>query len=510
MATNIGTAYVQIVPSMEGVTSNVTKALSGNEMASAGQKAGKKYSSGMRKAVIAGAAIAVGAMVKKLGEFSTACIEAYNVQEEAETKLATIMTQRMGATDKQIQSVKDYASELQGLGVVGDEVALSGAQQLATFLNTDTALKTLMPAMENLAVQQNGVNVSAENMVNIGNMMGKVMQGQVGALSRVGITFDESQEKILKFGTEEEKAAVLAEIITDNVGEMNSVLAQTDAGRVQQAKNTLGDLQETLGQQILPLQAKFYESFANIAEIVVNQFIPALQENKGIVEGIVIAIGSLVTALGIWKAIQAVKMAMEAAEVTTLWGLAAAEAAALWPIVAIAAAIAAAIVVGKLIVKNWDTIKAKAVELGAKISATFSALKDKISAPFVNAYNKIKDIIGKIKGFFPINIGNILSNIKLPHFSLSGEFSLKNKTVPHLSVDWYKTGGIFDGPSVIGVGEAGPEAVVPLDKFWDKLDKAGGGTTINFNGNYSFMSRNEIDYFMKQAERLTRREVALG
>mgnify|MGYP003290312293 CR=1 FL=1 len=141
MATNIGTAYVQIVPSMEGVTANVTKALSGNEMTSAGQKAGKKYSSGMRKAVIAGAAIAVGAMVKKLGEFSTACIEAYNVQEEAETKLATIMTQRMGATEKQIQSVKDYAGELQGLGVVGDEVALSGAQQLATFLNTDTALK---------------------------------------------------------------------------------------------------------------------------------------------------------------------------------------------------------------------------------------------------------------------------------------------------------------------------------------------------------------------------------
>ena len=62
---------------------------------------------------------------------------------------------------------------------------------------------------------------------------------------------------------------------------------------------------------------------------------------------------------------------------------------------------------------------------------------------------------------------------------------MKDLTVPHLSVDWYKTGGIFDSPSVIGVGEAGTEAVVPLDKLWNKLDNLQGGETnivINING----------------------------
>ena len=57
--------------------------------------------------------------------------------------------------------------------------------------------------------------------------------------------------------------------------------------------------------------------------------------------------------------------------------------------------------------------------------------------------------------------------------------------MPHLSVDWYANGGIFDSPSVIGVGEAGTEAVVPLDKLWSKLDNLQGGETnivINING----------------------------
>lgn len=108
--------------------------------------------------------------------------------------------------------------------------------------------------------------------------------------------------------------------------------------------------------------------------------------------------------------------------------------------------------------------------------------------PFQTAIDKVKAIIDRIKGFFPIKVGNLLSGIKLPHFNITGEFSIKNKTVPHLSIDWYKTGGIFDEASVIGVGEAGPEAVVPLDTLWKKLDNianassGNGGIVINING----------------------------
>lgn len=80
----------------------------------------------------------------------------------------------------------------------------------------------------------------------------------------------------------------------------------------------------------------------------------------------------------------------------------------------------------------------------------------------------------------------------MPHFSLTGKFSLNPPSVPHLSVDWYKTGGIFDSPSLIGVGEAGPEAVVPLDKLWNKLDRLQGETTIIINVNEANANPREI------------------
>lgn len=165
--------------------------------------------------------------------------------------------------------------------------------------------------------------------------------------------------------------------------------------------------------------------------------------------------------------------------------------ATLGPIVAV---IAAVIAVGVLLYKNWDLIKAKAIQFKdsiinafnlfkQSIITTFNNIKAAIVTPFQTAFDKVKAIIDKIKGWFPIKVGNLLSGIKLPHFKITGEFSIKNKTVPHLSIDWYKTGGIFSSPSVIGVGEAGAEAVVPLDKFWDKLDQMQGGTTINININ---------------------------
>lgn len=148
-----------------------------------------------------------------------------------------------------------------------------------------------------------------------------------------------------------------------------------------------------------------------------------------------------------------------------------------------------------------SNVKTKISGLKSSISAAWSSIKEstakwwnsikeKITGPFESAKEKISGIIDTIKGWFPISIGKIFKNLSLPHFSLDwatkdfGKLgSIKYPT--GLNVSWYAQGGIFDSPSVIGVGEAGPEAVVPLDKFWDKLDKMQGGETnivINING----------------------------
>lgn len=172
---------------------------------------------------------------------------AYQLQLEAETKLETVMRQRMGATDEEVQAIKNLCSAQQELGVIGDEVQLAGAQQLATFLKQKSTLAELIPAMNNLVAQQAGLNASQSDATSVANLMGKAMMGQTSSLRRVGITFDAAQESVLKYGNEQERAAMLAEVIKQNVGNMNAELAKTDAGKAKQMANTMGDLKEKVG-----------------------------------------------------------------------------------------------------------------------------------------------------------------------------------------------------------------------------------------------------------------------
>ena len=199
------------------------------------------------------------------------------VQVEVETKLATVMRQRMEASEADIDAIKQLASAQQELGVIGDEVQLAGAQQIATFLSQRSSLEALIPAMNDLLAQQKGLKATGEDAVTVANLMGKAMQGQASALRRVGITFTEAQEQVLKYGDESQRAAMLAEVITDNVGHMNSELAKTDAGKAQQMANAIGDIKEVVGS--------WFESIEP-AIAAVNEFGMALMGIGSMVTGI--------------------------------------------------------------------------------------------------------------------------------------------------------------------------------------------------------------------------------
>ena len=96
-----------------------------------------------------------------------------------------------------------------------------------------------------------------------------------------------------------------------------------------------------------------------------------------------------------------------------------------------------------------------------------------MSSVFQNIHDKIKDIMDKVKSVASNAVEKLksafdfewkLPEIKLPHFSIDGEFSLNPPSVPKFSVDWYAKGGVFNSAQLIGVGEDGAEAVVPLEK----------------------------------------------
>lgn len=123
-----------------------------------------------------------------------------------------------------------------------------------------------------------------------------------------------------------------------------------------------------------------------------------------------------------------------------------------------------------------STIKNKLNEAKTNVSNILGNIRDKFNEIFEKAKSIVSNAIEKIKGFF--NFSWSLPKIKLPHFSISGSFSLNPPSVPRFSISWYQFGGVFDNPTLFpwaggigGLGENGAEAIVPLEKNTQWLDR---------------------------------------
>lgn len=270
------TALKTLASTIEGITKVAQGAKSKLQEAASGAETSAHRAAGVRKELLLQAAnvsqlyvglrSAVSGLQGVLGSYA----EAYSNAAVASKKLEVVMRQRMDATEEDIKSIKAVTTAQKELGIIGGSVQNAGAQQVSTFLTQASTLRTLIPAMNNLLAQQKGVNATQEDAVSIGNLMGKAMQGQTSALRRVGISFTEAEEQILKYGSESERAATLAKVITNNVGEMNAKLAQTDAGKMKQLQNYIGGIKAKIGSIVVGLQP--YLAAASQVAILVSSF----------------------------------------------------------------------------------------------------------------------------------------------------------------------------------------------------------------------------------------------
>lgn len=198
------------------------------------------------QAFAAGLAV-VGAVAVKFGMDS---VKAFNESTQAQTKLSTNLLNVKGNTLANVDALDKLASKLQSVGVIEDDVIKAGMSQLATFNLQGDTIARLTPKITDMVAQMKGHNATAEDMVGINNLVGKVMTGNIGALSRYGVTLSETQAELLKTGTETERANILNEVLAQNYGKVNEALRNTPQGQMTAFKNTMGDFQELLGEMI--------------------------------------------------------------------------------------------------------------------------------------------------------------------------------------------------------------------------------------------------------------------
>ena len=227
--------------------------------------------------------------------------------------------------------------------------------------------------------------------------------------------------------------------------------------------------------------SEYYNTYiAPIVEQVMTALAPIIESVKASVENAVTSIGGVFSTVmpmiqqlvqDVWPDIQAIisgVMSIIQAVVVPIWNwislrisvvMKAIEAVIklVWPIVS--RVIKTHISIIKQVITNISTVI-------SSVKNTFNRIKSAITEPIQKAKETVGKVIDGIKGFFPISVGKILDNIKLPHFTVDGgefPYGVGGKGyMPSFGVDWYAKGAIFNGAQIIGVGEAGPEAVIPL------------------------------------------------
>jgi len=419
-------------------------------------------------------------------------------QEEALGMTNTLL--KMGFPPDQLDIITEYGSQLSRAGYSAQEIQgiMAAGVQTGTW-NIDVLLDGLKEGRIVVSEFGTGVDdatkdiiagtdISAKQLeewgkaVSAGGEGGKKAMSEVAqAVAGIDDKTKQNQVGVKIFGTlwEENGTKITDTLInadtwTGNLKTNQDLLNDSVKALDTDPQVQLNTALSNMNTELTPLLTSVADFVAKVAEWVAeNPKLAATITTIVTVIGILVGIGTALAGVMGMLATASIALNIGMLPLTLI-------------ILGIMAAIAALIAIGILLYKNWDTIKAKAGELGKSVKEKFTDIKEGITGAIKEAVSFVGDQVDKIKGFFS-GLNLKLPHIKLPHFSLNGSFSLKPPSVPKLAVDWYKNGGVFpaNSPRLVGMGDASvPEAAIPLsDTVLGKIagmieDRMDGGQGI--------------------------------
>ena len=197
--------------------------------------------------VVSGAATAAAAYLVNFGRQS---VDAALKAEEVTAKFQQVAKNNNWADEEQ-KALLGLNKTLGQTGVVSAGTLKAAQAQLGTFALTADQVKTLTPALADMIANNKGYNATAQDGVQIANLLGKVMTGNATALSKYGVTMTDAQKKILQEGSASEKAAMAAQVLEANFGGINKALAETPQGKMTILQHEIAGLKTSVGNDLI-------------------------------------------------------------------------------------------------------------------------------------------------------------------------------------------------------------------------------------------------------------------
>lgn len=197
--------------------------------------------------VVSGAATAAAAYLVNFGKQSVAAaLKAGEVTAKFQQ-----VAKNNNWTDEEQKSLLSLNKTLGQTGVISGGTLKAAQAQLGTFALTADQVKTLTPALADMIANNKGYNATAQDGVQIANLLGKVMTGSATALSKYGVTMTDAQKKVLQEGSASEKAAMAAKVLEANFGGINKALAQTPQGKMTILQHEIAGLKTSVGNDLI-------------------------------------------------------------------------------------------------------------------------------------------------------------------------------------------------------------------------------------------------------------------